>query len=365
MSDVPLVSAIVNNYTYGRFLREAIDSALYQTYPRVEVVVVDDGATDDSRRIISGYGYRVTSVFKENGGQASAFNVGFAASRGEIVIFLDADDYLLSGAAERVAATWGHDVSVVQYRLELVDAMGNPTELFYPPPKMTMASGEVWRVLLEKGYYLFPPTSGNGIVRAVLEPILPMPEDEWRISADRYLATLAPFYGLVASVEEALGAQRMHAGNLFSLTAINSENFRAFVRQELQEQALLICKANELGYETTHHLSLSNYVHLQHRISSLRLNPQKHLVPLDHSLSLVYRGVRAVWRYSEHDWRKRLLLSAWFIWVGLLPLLVAKLAIAWLFTPENRPRIVEWIRDTMWSFKMALTTTARALCTTI
>jgi hypothetical protein len=278
---------------------------------------------------------------------------------------LGADDFLLSGAAERAAAAWGRDVSIVLYRLELVDAMGNPTGLFYSPPKLTMASGEVWRVLLEKGYYLFPPASGIGFVRAVLEQILPMPEDEWRISADRYLTILAPFYGLVASVEEALGAQRIHAGNLFSLTATNSEKFHAFVRQELQEQALLVCKANELGYETTHHLSLSNYVHLQHRISSLRLNPQKHLVPLDHSLSLVYRGVRAVWRYSEHDWRKRLLLSAWFIWVGLHPLPVAKLAIAWLFNPENRPRNVEWIRDTIRSFKVALTTTAKALCTTI
>jgi hypothetical protein len=180
-----------------------------------------------------------------------------------------------------------------------------------------------------------------------LEQILPMPEDEWRISADGYLATLAPFYGLVASVEEALAAQRMHESNLFSLTAITSEKLRAFVRQELQEQALLVCKANELDYETTRDLSLSNYVHLQHRISSLRLNPQKHLVPSDHSLSLVYRGVRAVWRYSEHDWRKRLLLSAWFIWVGLLPLPIAKLAIAWLFTPDTRPRIVEWIRNTI------------------
>jgi glycosyltransferase involved in cell wall biosynthesis len=347
MSDVPLVSVVVNNYNYGRFLREAIDSALNQTYPGTEVVVVDDGSTDDSRRIISSYGDRVTPVLKENGGQASAFNAGFAASRGEVVIFLDADDYLWPGAAERVAAAWGPDVSVVQYRLELVDAMGNPTGHFYPPPEMTMASGEVWRVLLEKGYYLFPPTSGNGFVREVLEQILPMPEDEWRISADGYLATLAPFYGLVASVEVALGAQRMHGGNLFSLTAINSEKFRAVVRQQLQEQALLVCKANELGYETTRDLSLSNYVHLQHRMSSLRLNPQKHLVPSDHSLSLVYRGVRAVWRHSEHDWRKRLLLSAWFIWVGLLPLPVAKLAIAWLFTPEARPRIVEWIRDTI------------------
>src|SRR5215217_1250210 len=90
----PFVSVVVNNYNYGRFLGEAIDSALAQTYPRTEVVVVDDGSTDDSCSVIAGYDGRVVPVLKENGGQASAFNAGFAASRGDIVIFLDADDYL-------------------------------------------------------------------------------------------------------------------------------------------------------------------------------------------------------------------------------------------------------------------------------
>src|SRR5215213_900396 len=92
MKTEPLVSVIIDNYNYGRFLREAIDSALGQTYPRVEVIVVDDGSTDDSRAVIAAYGDRVVPVLKENGGQASAFNAGFAASRGELICFLDADD---------------------------------------------------------------------------------------------------------------------------------------------------------------------------------------------------------------------------------------------------------------------------------
>ena len=89
-----LVSIIINNYNYARFLRAAIDSALGQSYASIEVLVVDDGSTDQSRAIIDSYGDRVKSILKKNGGQASALNAGFAQCQGDIVIFLDADDVL-------------------------------------------------------------------------------------------------------------------------------------------------------------------------------------------------------------------------------------------------------------------------------
>ena len=64
----PLVTILINNYNYGRYLREAIDSALGQTYPFREVVVVDDGSTDNSRDIIRSYGSKILPILKENGG---------------------------------------------------------------------------------------------------------------------------------------------------------------------------------------------------------------------------------------------------------------------------------------------------------
>src|SRR5262245_56700835 len=88
----PLVSILINNYNYGRFLAAAVDIALSQRYPSTEVIVVDDGSTDDSRAIMASYGTRIRPVLKENGGQTSAFNAGVAASRGDILCFLDADD---------------------------------------------------------------------------------------------------------------------------------------------------------------------------------------------------------------------------------------------------------------------------------
>ena len=97
----PLISIVVINYNYARFLRAAVDSALAQTFPNIEVIAVDDGSTDESRDVIESYGNRISSVFKPNGGQGSAFNAGFAASRGEVVIFLDADDALHADCGSR------------------------------------------------------------------------------------------------------------------------------------------------------------------------------------------------------------------------------------------------------------------------
>src|SRR3954447_21770694 len=82
-SKVP-ASVVVNNHNYARFLSDAIDSALSQTHPDTEVIVVDDGSTDGSPEVISGYGDNITAILNEWGGQGSAVNAGFAASSGEL-----------------------------------------------------------------------------------------------------------------------------------------------------------------------------------------------------------------------------------------------------------------------------------------
>src|SRR5207248_4990058 len=93
-----LVSIIVNNYNYERFLTEAIDSALNQTYCNTEVIVVDDGSTDGSLEIIASYGHRIIPLLKRNGGQNSTLIAGFSLSRGDVVLLLDSDDVLCQTA---------------------------------------------------------------------------------------------------------------------------------------------------------------------------------------------------------------------------------------------------------------------------
>lgn len=133
MNTNPLVSIIVNNYNYARFIRDAIDSALYQTYTRVEVIVVDDGSTDDSPGIIMEYGNQITVILKQNGGQASALNAGFNVSNGEIIVFLDSDDILLPAAIERAVELFSTaDVSKVQWKMWIVNSAGEKSGRVMP-----------------------------------------------------------------------------------------------------------------------------------------------------------------------------------------------------------------------------------------
>lgn len=342
MKDRPLVSIIINNYNYERFLPNAIDSALSQTYPHTEVIVVDDCSTDNSRDVIAKYSDKIISILhQENGKQAAAFNSGFAISRSEIVIFLDSDDYLFPDAVERIVAVWKPELAKVHYRLAVVDAFRQPLGFSYPQGNKPLASGEVWRTLVEVSRYVGVPTSGNAINRKALAQVFPIP-DEYKLTADDYLSTSIPFYGEVVAIEEPLGAYRIHNSNQWALATITGDRFRRFVRHDRQNFDLLVQKANELGYELPPDLEQRHIGRLWSRVISLRLEPQKHPVSSDRPLPLIYCGIRSLWRYSDFNWQKRLIYSLWFIWVGLLPLPMAKPAIAWLYTPHCRPKVIDW-----------------------
>lgn len=346
LNRLPLVSIVIPNYNYGRFLREAIDSALSQTYSRIEVVVVDDGSTDDSPEIIASYGDRVVPVLKENGGHGSAFNAGFAASRGDIVKFLDSDDYLLPQAVERVVAVWEPDVTLVHHRVQVVDASGHPIGVF-PPPDQPLSSGrELWRTLLKQGFYVHSQTCGLYFSRVVLEKILPLSEAEWVRGAEEPLWTLAPFYGHVVALEGVLGVWRFHGDNSASASGTRADipKFRQLLTVNMRRQATLMREARKLGHEMPDGLSARDPGNLQVRLILLRLGPQEHPSASDRRIDLAYRGVVSSLRYSDAELKRRLMRAAWFVWVALLPLPLARLAISWLYAPQTRPKVLEWAR---------------------
>ena len=341
MSDKPLVSIIINNYNYDRFLAQAIESALNQTYPHIEVVVVDDGSTDNSRTIIAGYGDRIIPILQENGKQGKALNNGFAHSQGDIILFLDSDDYLLPQAVDRIVSHWKPELAKIHYRLTVVDAEQQPLGFSYPPESQSLASGQVLQELLQTSGYTSTPMSGNAYSRKTLQKVFPIP-DEYALTADDYLLISTPFYGEVVGIEEPLGAYRIHPNNQWALSSISGSRFRRFVHHDLQNYALLMQKAKELGYNVPQDLEMRNLGRLWSRLASLRLEPEAHPVSSDSPVQIMYWGIRALWKYSGHNLPKRIVYTMWFLWVGLMPVPLATLAISWLYAPHLRPKPIDW-----------------------
>lgn len=225
-----VVSILINNYNYGRFLKRAVDSALEQTYSPVEVVVVDDGSTDSSRKIIAQYGSQIISVLKENGGQASAFNAGFAASCGEIICFLDADDFYLEEKVSQIVKIYHTypDIGWCFHTLQLIDLHTN-TLLGKSREKHSRQCDFRGNARRGKIKFYAPATTGLTMKRSLLEQILPMVESEGtRICADRFVATAALAIASGFYLDRAISYQGIHGNNGFNFNPkINQKKSRS------------------------------------------------------------------------------------------------------------------------------------------
>jgi glycosyltransferase involved in cell wall biosynthesis len=125
MAGAPLVSVVIPNYNCARFLPDALTSVFAQTYPRVEVIVVDDGSTDDSAQVLDTFGDRIRVLRQANQGVSAARNLGIRESRGELIAFLDADDlWHPEKLAKQVALFADPAVGLVHCAVEYIDEQG-------------------------------------------------------------------------------------------------------------------------------------------------------------------------------------------------------------------------------------------------
>jgi glycosyltransferase involved in cell wall biosynthesis len=213
----PLVSVIIANYNYARFLPACIDSVLAQTHARVEIIVVDDGSTDNSREVLASYGNRVRVIFQENGGQAAALNTGVAVSSGDVIALLDADDGWYPHKLDAVLRvfTQNPDVLWLRHKLALVTEKLTPLR-----QEMPLFSGSAPvppdpLILLEGGF-----SAGTSLVlkRELADRIFPV-----KIAADLafdaddtvILARIFQQRARGYSLDAVLGFYRKHAGERF------------------------------------------------------------------------------------------------------------------------------------------------------
>jgi glycosyltransferase involved in cell wall biosynthesis len=334
------VSVVVNNFNYERYVGEAIDSALAQGHDDVEVVVVDDGSTDGSADVIASYGDRVVPVLKPNGGQGSAFNAGFAAASGDVVIFLDADDRLAAHAAGTVAAAFRDhpELASVQYRLRVIDGTGQPDGALRPRRVGVLPSGDLAPHVIRYRAYHWQPTTGNAYAASALSKILPLPEESYRIEADAYLAELIPFCGPMRGLDDVLGDYRVHGANNYRGATPDAAFFRKKITRIHDGHALVVDRAPGLGWDdvpSSPHAAL-DAPFMGFRLASLRLDPANHPVGGDRRWKLGVRGAYAALA-NRHigSVKARSARAAWLVAVAASPSKPARRLIR-RWTPDVR-----------------------------
>jgi glycosyltransferase involved in cell wall biosynthesis len=338
----PTVSIIINNYNYDRFLTAAIDSALAQTYPHTEVIVVDDGSTDRSREMIASYGDRIVPVLKQNGGQGSALNAGFAISQGEIIIFLDSDDQLLPDITQRVVEVFQQqpDIVKVQYQLQVIDNDSQKLSKIIPESRY-MPSGDLRSHIVKFHSYGCSPTSGNAFSASVLHRLLPMPEAEYRIIADEYINNLVPLLGSIVSLHQVGGLYRVHGNNNFC-SPMQSMEEPERLRRNLQVNLTTRDRQKHL-FNTLHSAQLKTIgtwevAHLKTRITSLKFDRANHPLPGDRLLLMCLQGCIAALISPHMRLRGRCLFIFWFLAMIVLPKSTARSLTEVLLYPEERQR---------------------------
>lgn len=228
----PLVSILVSNYNYARYIGETIESALNQTYYNIELIVCDDGSTDDSISIIEQYQRkdpRLQLICKTNGGQASGFNAAFAASRGELIALLDSDDCFLPHKIEKIVADFqAHaDAGFGLHRVIRMSADRRRQGVW--PLSAPLPSGWYGSNLLQDGGILpyMPPTSGLSFHRDVAERMFPLPVEPILVSCpDQLITRLAPLLTAVTCEDEALSEYRLHGGNNYGPDRVTAASFK-------------------------------------------------------------------------------------------------------------------------------------------
>ncbi len=229
----PTFSIVVCNYNYEAHVQRAIDSALNQTCPAQQVIVVDDGSTDGSWQKIQAYGPRITALRKANEGQISGYNLGFEQVKSDYVIFLDSDDFLSEDCIASLTDMVQPGTTRMHWRMQLVDPQGQPTGGVIPSE---LFDGRADHVRLAKG--LMPasaPGSGNAYSSAMLSTVMPLPLDEIdKHGADFFAIRASTWLGTVQAFEaRPLGHYRVHSDDeSASLVFGNAAKRRKYTYQD-------------------------------------------------------------------------------------------------------------------------------------
>jgi len=220
------ISVIVNSYNYAHYIGQTLDSVLAQTLPADEIIVVDDGSTDNSAKIIEDYTGRfekIKFVRKSNGGQLSTFNAASHYVSGDLVFFIDSDDIWKANYLEKIVSIYKErSVDYVYCAFEEFDQSQRTIRKYEKDTDLGFSAVFTYfnRV------YIGGPTSTLSIRKALSDRIFPVPfEDAWLVCADLPLvmgASLAGGHKYYCA--EPLVLYRIHKANAHKILAKVTDN---------------------------------------------------------------------------------------------------------------------------------------------
>jgi glycosyltransferase involved in cell wall biosynthesis len=343
-------SIIIINYNYSRFLGEAISSALSIDAAEKEIIVIDDGSTDNSAAVIESFGGKVIPVFKTNGGAISCVNEGFRYSSGDIVIFLDADDRISRDVAKLVLSVWEPAAAKVQYLANVIDGSGASLGRVQPNFTKTPSQADMWRSLITTGNYVSSSCSANAYARWYLAEILPLPESytAHKNAPDDLLNPVAPLYGKVITLLVPLCDYRHHGANDGVLLEFEIDNVRRMVLRDRERLDFVRKKALQYGASVAPDALLSCPYHMITCTVIRKHSPA--LCPYSLSLGrLTVLGIYATAGYRCIGLSQKLALIVWLLCVSLAPRSIALWFIALRYVPSSRPR---WAAVLLSRFRM-------------
>jgi glycosyltransferase involved in cell wall biosynthesis len=299
------VALVVLNHNYARFLADAIDSALTQSVAYEQVLVVDDGSTDDSRRLLEGYRGCVELLFKTNGGQLSAARAALTRVRCTYVHYLDADDYLMPHARELIGQHMHGEPVKLQFRMRCVNRSSSLQSVIpaYPRAYDNAAMLRDHRLL---GMSICPPTSANVFRSDVLRALPLQRLDPWDyIDGTPNLAM--PYCGEVKTIDQVIVSYRLHENNVSQHQAPTKERLGEEVnrlRRRWRELPRIVERAS--GPEPGRALL---ELEARHMIAAIEGR---------HDLGLALSYIQTLTR-SGMPARKKALLALWTMGLALAP----------------------------------------------
>jgi glycosyltransferase involved in cell wall biosynthesis len=284
LADTPVVSVLVANYNYARFIPDAVESVLAQTYANWELIICDDGSTDESPAVLRGIeerDSRIRALYKENGGQASAWNLAYEHSTGDIICLLDADDRFTPDKLEKVVKRFRADAQVgfILHPMTVVDDNDNPIQQI--PFLSQFEHGWIAdRVVQRGGRSRDMPSSALCFRREMAEQVFPIPAAEFRRFGDGYACMLLPLLTRVSSIHEPLTVYRVHETNARGSARIDLNTVLHDVEATVSQTAA-VNRFLALPADNTEVLQLEsnlNYHQNALLLALIRAEPRRHLL---------------------------------------------------------------------------------------